>query len=464
MTQVVVLLLVMLWAAQAHATTRYVRKGGNDAHSCSAAVTDSDANAKLTIRSALACTVAGDTVIVHAGTYDEGWIDAVNTKLPSGTASAHVKLTGDPGDTVTITGAHSSDAMWSFGRSKPEYWDFTNLVFNCEKAVYCFSLYKSSYFTFTDVEMKNASNSCLITAAGGSSPFVADSYITWLRGSCHDTYATSGTRLANCKAKLGGTTQPGCGSHGMYINTGNNTFEALAIYNTGKFGVTIYNGGNPRVTNNIIKNCVIHDWGLCGPTGTCPGSGGGSGVGFDVSDSGGVYQSVFYNGNVNPAIALSPSSPAKNIKLYNNTFYNVTPGSIGIQSGSTGAVLKNNLIQGTSAPVNSGSGTVCTDTLFSGGSGTMPAACTQTVTGAAKMANPGAGDFRLTAGSAAIDAGVTLSETSRDPDGVARPQGAAYDIGAYEFGGGAVPPPTGLPPAAPTAPVLSAVQKGGSPS
>jgi len=42
-------------------------------------------------------------------------------------------------------------------------------------------------------------------------------------------------------------------------------------------------------------------------------------------------------------------------------------------------------------------------------------------------------DFHLLVASPAIDAGATLSEVTTDYDGTARPQGSAYDIGAYEF-------------------------------
>lgn len=41
-------------------------------------------------------------------------------------------------------------------------------------------------------------------------------------------------------------------------------------------------------------------------------------------------------------------------------------------------------------------------------------------------------DFRLKAGSPAVNAGKTLSQVTDDINGVARPQGGAYDIGAYE--------------------------------
>ena len=54
-----------------------------------------------------------------------------------------------------------------------------------------------------------------------------------------------------------------------------------------------------------------------------------------------------------------------------------------------------------------------------------------------------AGDFHLDSGSSAIDNGATLSEVTTDSDGTLRPQGARYDLGAYEYksgGGGASSP------------------------
>jgi len=57
-----------------------------------------------------------------------------------------------------------------------------------------------------------------------------------------------------------------------------------------------------------------------------------------------------------------------------------------------------------------------------------------------------ANDFRLQAGSPAIDAGINTS-LSRDYAGVSRPQGGAYDIGAHEFSapGAAMTLPTAPP-------------------
>jgi hypothetical protein len=44
----------------------------------------------------------------------------------------------------------------------------------------------------------------------------------------------------------------------------------------------------------------------------------------------------------------------------------------------------------------------------------------------------GAGNARLEAGSPAIDAGLSLNYVQRDAEGVVRPRGRAYDLGAYE--------------------------------
>ncbi len=49
------------------------------------------------------------------------------------------------------------------------------------------------------------------------------------------------------------------------------------------------------------------------------------------------------------------------------------------------------------------------------------------------LGDPDAGDMSLMAGSPAIDAGATLADVAVDFLGVSRPQGAASDIGAFEF-------------------------------
>jgi hypothetical protein len=50
-----------------------------------------------------------------------------------------------------------------------------------------------------------------------------------------------------------------------------------------------------------------------------------------------------------------------------------------------------------------------------------------------KLKDVGAGDYHLEPGSPALDRGDPASTNAIDYDGVARPQGAARDSGAFEF-------------------------------
>ena len=71
--------------------------------------------------------------------------------------------------------------------------------------------------------------------------------------------------------------------------------------------------------------------------------------------------------------------------------------------------------------------------LFLGSSSTMPGGLGNVQATAAFFVNAAAHDYRLAPGSLAIDAGVSISSVTKDRIGVSRPQGAYWDVGAYEF-------------------------------
>lgn len=72
---------------------------------------------------------------------------------------------------------------------------------------------------------------------------------------------------------------------------------------------------------------------------------------------------------------------------------------------------------------------------------------------AGAFVNAGADDYRLAPGSPAIDAGSTLSAVTMDRAGLSRPQGGAYDVGAYEYAASVAPaPPAPTTPTSPTPP------------
>lgn len=75
-------------------TTYYVRKDGNNSNN---GLTDSAGGAKLTIAAAYALTAAGDTVIVHTGTYAENL-----TQNRAGSAGNLITIQAYTGETVSI--------------------------------------------------------------------------------------------------------------------------------------------------------------------------------------------------------------------------------------------------------------------------------------------------------------------------------------------------------------------------
>jgi hypothetical protein len=69
----------------------------------------------------------------------------------------------------------------------------------------------------------------------------------------------------------------------------------------------------------------------------------------------------------------------------------------------------------------------------------------------ARLVDEASLDCHLLPDSPAVDTGTTLDSFSIDKDGIPRPQGAAWDIGAYEYNPGGVEPveeePAGETPA-----------------
>jgi len=128
-----------------------------------------------------------------------------------------------------------------------------------------------------------------------------------------------------------------------------------------------------------------------------------------------------------------------NIEMYNNTIYNSKGGGVSINA-TDGIKVSNNLVFGNSSGGNSaGSSNISSDyNLWVPSKATWsegPHSIIQTTT-AGITVSPASGDFHLVFGSPAVDKGANLSATGFETafDGIFRPQGAAWDIGAYEFG------------------------------
>ena len=205
------------------------------------------------------------------------------------------------------------------------------------------------------------------------------------------------------------------------------------------------------------------------------GTGSDSGLGFGTESYfiGNVISRIHHSGSYNPGTGWSNAAISLpggvNRYVVSNTMFDVDAGIV--SPGSTGAVyMSNNVIAGVTedqgahiflemAPLSAassmhrslldnpvrikwGTGTVYT---LSGFKTAFPGQGTGSINGEPLFVNPTTYDLRLQSGSPGIDAGVAESvyqtfynlygiDIAKDAAGVVRPQGAAYDMGAYAFG------------------------------
>jgi hypothetical protein len=203
--------------------------------------------------------------------------------------------------------------------------------------------------------------------------------------------------------------------------------------------------------NNAIGNW-IHD--IAWLSGTFCG-GGGHGV-YQASPGGRVENNLVYRGS---GQGLTQFHWANSTNFTNNTVFQFGDG-INLCDGNSPVsnnVVSNNIVRNISGygirdcnlPDNS---TYHNNLVYQNGiniqSGITCTACLTTDPLFVNWQIAGGGDYHLTSGSPAVDAGTSVSAPTTDFDGVPRPQGSAWDIGAYEYvvsGSATVPSaPTGL--------------------
>jgi hypothetical protein len=133
----------------------------------------------------------------------------------------------------------------------------------------------------------------------------------------------------------------------------------------------------------------------------------------------------------------APGSHLKtNVTVINNTFANDTLGIqiVEVPQSFVGFVIRNNLISDCEGLVNFATMTeadLAMDHNFFG-DGYTEIHGTDYVEGDPLFVDPAAGDYRLQAGSPAIDRGSSTGAPPADIDGVDRPQESGIDIGCYE--------------------------------
>jgi len=388
-------IVLLLLASTCHAATRYVSTTGNDGNACS--TTDSAGTNKATLSGGISCMAAGDTLYIHAGTYTATY----SYSGPNGTSYTDAPIiSAYSGETVTLASTGGQNAPLTINNHS--YVQFQNLIFDgiaqtgpSDASGGVMLIQNGSHhIRFTNCEFKRAySNNVLTAAGGGSDPH----HLEFISCTFHDSRNV------------------GYSVHGCYASrTSDSIWDKCVFYNNPYYGLHIYEGIANVCNRNVVKNCTFHDNGKKGGTGVV------AGLLLSSGNDNIAYNCIFYS---EPSLATQTFLGTNN-QFYNLTVYNVGKGTsdaaLQLTSSSTNAKVQNLILWNNYSNTiqNLGTGTTLSNNL----------------TVDPSFVNAASQDFHLQSGSAAKDAGISLSSIfTTDFDAVGRPQGASWDEGAYEY-------------------------------
>lgn len=412
-----IILLLSFAPALGWATTYHVAVSGSNANTGL-----SLGAAWATVQHAADVALAGDSVVVHSGSY-QGFAAMDH----SGTVAAPIVFTG-LGNTVQITSPCAYNNLDGINAENVDWVVIEGFTVN--------DMPRTGIRTALSDHVTIRYNSCNSNYKWGILTGFAEHVIIE-----HNTCSGSEDE------------------HGIYF--GNSADDPIIRYNhvfdNNANGIHMNGdeslGGDGVISNAQVYGNVIHG----------NGSAGGSGINCD-----GVVNSVFYNNLLydNHASGISlymidGGGPSTGNRVFNNTIINASNARwcVNITDGCTGnQVLSNILIN--QHPFR-GSIVVAEDALTGfvsdynlvvnslspdGDATIMDLAEWQALgydshshvanAQAALFMDPASGDFHALTGAAQmVNAGTNAvsSVVSNDLDGTARPQGAGYDIGAYEY-------------------------------
>jgi hypothetical protein len=432
-----VLLIITL---NIQATDYYVSKSGNDANP------GTESQPWLTIQKAANTLRAGDTVYIKTGVYKE----IVEPKY-SGSANNYITYTTYPGNIVTIDGK---------GVTIPAGWG--SLIYISEvsyikiKGLWVFNAGPDD--NHAGILLEDASfiilqnNYTYNTASSGIGAWNCTNIIidgNEVELACHDGEqecitigGVSGFEVKNNHVHRNGAGSIGgegiClkdGSHDgkVHHNHVHHLNDRLGIY------VDAWN----KHTYNIEVYCnIVHDIDGADCYTLAAESGG-------LLENISFYNNIGYNGGyigINISINGEASiHPMKDIKIINNTLYNNGikgwGGGILIENPDIqNVVIRNNILSQNNSfqmavetHLPSGGLTVDHNLIHGFRNYNEEVRGNDYVEGDPLFVNSGSADFHLKKGSPAIDYGSSQGAPTMDYDGISRPQGMGFDIGAFEY-------------------------------
>lgn len=396
------LIVIVLLSATAEAATYHVAKTGSSSNTCTQA--QSAATPRLTILGGIACLVAGDTLLVHVGDYNETILDNV----PSGTSWTNkVRIAAAPGEIVWMRPT-SGQIVISLNLTE-QYVEFDGINIDARGTTLGGPV-KLETWSGGNVHHIRIQNAELISSGDGiPNQGTNGGSMAIIVTNSRSQAALGSNEFINLTVHGGGDV--GDYAYGFYIQSSDNLIERCNIYDTAVAGIQTYNGYGFTADRTIIRYNTIHDITRT-PTGQIWGM-------ILASGSGNlVYNNVIYGmgGTIGAGIQVYTSDADK---IYHNTIYGGAVGGISIDTAPVGTVVENNIA------------------YANAGGDFNPNGSTSSVTNLFNVnplfVNATTANFRLQAGSPAIDTGTTNTVTTVDKDGIVRPQGSAFDKGAYEY-------------------------------
>ena len=213
------------------------------------------------------------------------------------------------------------------------------------------------------------------------------------------------------------------GNQGEDLTIKDMVIDGNVITNTGSAGIIVATGttNSPLVKNNLIINNVIFDCGWSSKN-----------HGIDIrgkSEDIFVYNNTIYNHTPLPeendsSIHIGKHSSEQ--KTINNVFIknNIIDAQVSEEDDYHVAISNQDHISNLSIERNLyWPSPMKLDDIYDD----------SPIQEDPQFENPSEGDFHLRSNSAAINVGLPLTEVATDKDGVTRPIGSDYDIGAYEY-------------------------------
>jgi hypothetical protein len=395
----------------------FVSPGGNDSNS------GSDSSPWLTLLHAAGAMLPGDIAYVMNGITQTGLDDGSASLVITGSGSAGLPkaFVAYPGAEVTVGSASGQPYGISSSASQ---WVLAGFTLAANTSALLLNQAAGWRIVGNDLTCPNGTGpaACVqgtaVTAIKFLGNNVHDSGLANASGAAtYDSVAFSGSsqnlevgwsnivRTRSCRAL-----QFSSSGTGLYLLYVHDNFIQNAVCSGISFANVNPTAGAVSALNNVISH-----------VGTGPDP---SGVEADA------YACIHTGGSSTSAVVLA-----------NNTMYDCggrEDTDAGAIAASAPVTLTNNILdilRGERYFSLSGTASGITGTgnlLF--GSGTLPLFLSSTINADPDFVSPAASNFQLQAGSPAIDAGVT-SVAAWDFNGVPRPQGIAYDIGAFEYSG-----------------------------